>query len=106
MSERRTADRKLVDVFFNKFLEGYPYLCRTLDISEHGVLVETYAEPDIDADRFPLELRFPKAKESLWLWARRVRRTDRCEALEFLAMSLPAQKRLQCWLEEAARVTH
>jgi hypothetical protein len=102
MRERRTADRRLVDVFFNKFLDGYPYLCRSLDVSEHGVLVETYAEPEVDAERFPLELRFPHAKETLWLWARRVRRNGRQEAFEFLAMSQPAQKRLHQWIQEAA----
>jgi hypothetical protein len=102
MVERRIARRQPVDVFFNKFLGGYPYLCRTLDVSEHGVLVETYAEPEMDANRFPLELRFPGDKESLWLWAKRVRRHGKLQALEFVSMAPPAKRHLQRWLDAAA----
>src|SRR5688572_25679498 len=102
MSERRTSPRKPVDVFFNRFLDGYPYLCLAVDLSEKAVLVETYFEPDSRAERFPLELRFPGDKQSLWLWARRLWRQGQREALEFVGISGPAQKRIQRYLETAA----
>lgn len=94
MLERRSCERKPFDVYFNKFLDGYPYLCRGVDVSEKGILVETFAEPNVDAERFPLELRLPEDDETLWLWARRVRRDGTRQALEFVSISPPAQRKL------------
>ncbi len=92
--DRRNDRRKPVDIFFNKFLEGYPYLCRAIDVSPSGVLVETYAEPEMDADRFPLELRLPGDDDTLWIWARRVRRHGKTQALEFVSTSQAVKQRL------------
>jgi hypothetical protein len=102
MSDRRQAPRRPVDIFFNKFLDGYPYLCRAVDVSRAGVLVETYSEPEVDADQFPVELRFPDDSETLWLWARRVRREGTREALEFVSMSDPARQRLHSFVVQPA----
>lgn len=86
MSERRRNERKPVDLFFNKFLDGHPYLCRAVDLSERGMLAVTYTEPDVRAESFPLELRLPGQKRSLWVWARTARRGERHHAIEFLRM--------------------
>lgn len=86
MSERRRHTRKPVDLFFNKFLNGHPYLCRAVDLSEKGLLAVTYTEPDVAAESFPLELRLPGQKRSLWMWARTVRRSPKRHAIEFLRM--------------------
>ncbi len=102
MTERRNATRRSVDVFFNKFLDGYPYLCRSVDVSETGVLVDTYAEPEMEAVRFPLELRLPGERRTLWLWAKSVRSDGRTQAFEFVSMSTGAQKQLRRWLTTAA----
>ncbi len=90
-----------MDLFFNKFLDGYPYLCRTLDASEDGVLVETYAEPESQPERFPLELRFTGDRRSLWLWAKPVRTAGRFQALQFVGVSPAARRHLQSWLLRA-----
>ena len=102
MSDRRQSPRKPVDLFFNKFLDGYPYLCRAVDVSGAGVLIDTYSEPEVDADQFPVELRFPDDSETLWLWARRLRRNGKREALEFVSMSDPAKRRLRSFVAQAA----
>lgn len=86
MSDRRRHTRQPVDLFFNKFLNGHPYLCRAVDLSEKGLLAVTYTEPEVVAESFPLELRLPGQKRSLWMWARTVRRTKRRHAIEFLRM--------------------
>jgi hypothetical protein len=84
MSERRRFPRQQVDLFFNKFLDGHPYLCRAVDLSEKGLLAVTFTEPDVRAESFPLELRLPGQKRSLWVWARTARRADSSHAIEFL----------------------
>jgi len=86
MSERRRHTRQQVDLFFNKFLDGHPYLCRAVDLSEKGLLAVTYTEPELRAESFPLELRLPGQKRSLWVWARTARRGERHHAIEFLRM--------------------
>jgi len=101
MAERRSQARKGVDMYFNKFLSGYPYLCRCLDISLGGALVETYAEPDIAPERFPVELRLPGDDQSLWLWARRTRVSGSRQAFAFVNLSASVRQRLRRCLAAA-----
>jgi PilZ domain len=90
-----------MDLYFNKFLQGYPYLCRAVDLSTGGILVETFAEPEFPVDRFPLELRLPHEPDALWVWARHVRREGTRQALEFVALSKPASQKLSRYLTDA-----
>ncbi len=83
MDERRRSERLNLDLFFNKFLNGHPYLCRTLDVSPTGLLAVTFTEPMNQPERFPVELRLPNSAESMWLWARSVRRSGHSQAMTF-----------------------
>ena len=87
MDERRNSSRRNLDLFFNKFLNGHPYLCRTLDVSPTGLLAVTYTEPDSQSESFPVEIRLPNSHESLWLWAKTVRWTGRQQAMKFVRMA-------------------
>jgi hypothetical protein len=86
MPERRTAPRRLVDVFFNKFLDGQPYLCRAIDISRHGLSCDVFIEPKTTQKAFPIEIRLPEHSQSLWMWGRKVRALGRREAIRFVAL--------------------
>lgn len=88
-------------MYFNKFLSGYPYLCRCVDLSLGGVLVDTYAEPETTPERFPIELRLPGDKDSVWLWARRTRVTGSRQAFAFVNLSAAATRRLRRCLAAA-----
>ncbi len=83
MNERRRNERWNLDLFFNKFLNGHPYLCRTLDVSPSGLLATTFTEPMSQPERFPVELRLPNSNESIWLWAKSVRRSGHQQAMTF-----------------------
>lgn len=98
MSERRLHPRQQVDLFFNKFLDGHPYLCRAVDLSEKGLLALTFTEPEVRAESFPLELRLPGQKRSLWVWARTARRGMRHHAIEFLRMEPTDRRQLDAHL--------
>ena len=102
MLDRRTSPRKTVDVYFNRFLDGYPYLCLALDLSRSGLSIETFSEPETCAERFSLELRFPGDEDSLWLWARRLWRQGQREALEFVSLSGAARHRIERYLGAAS----
>jgi|GEM_PF-1928121 hypothetical protein len=95
MNERRHCNRKNLDLFFNKFLNGHPYLCRTVDVSPTGLLAVTYTEPDTQQQSFPVELRLADSDDSLWLWARTVRWAGRKQAMQFLRMDRRARARLR-----------
>ncbi len=86
MPERRHTTRRPFDVFFNKFLDGHPYLCRAVDISRNGVLCEVFTEPTTPHQSFPIELRLPGDERSLWVWGRKVRSTGKREAIRFIAL--------------------
>jgi hypothetical protein len=45
VSDRRSDHRAPLDVFANRFHEGYPYLCRVTDISRKGMRVCRFSEP-------------------------------------------------------------
>ncbi len=95
MNERRANPRQRVDIFFNKFIEGYPYLCRCLDLSPGGALVETFAEPAAGLERFPIELRLTEDDEPVWIWAKRQRCMGSRQALQFVSLGEPVRRKLQ-----------
>jgi hypothetical protein len=43
--DRRSNDRKPVDLLINRFLNGYPYMCRATDISRSGMRIVPMLEP-------------------------------------------------------------
>jgi hypothetical protein len=86
MRERRQTERKLFDVFFNKFLDGHPYLCRTLDISRSGLLCDVILQPENARVAFPLELELPGTARRLWVWGTRVRQAGAREAIRFVSL--------------------
>jgi hypothetical protein len=87
MVERRNETRRPVDLMFNKYIEGHPYLCQALNISGGGLLAATFCEPERQPESFAVELRFPGQDHSTWLWARTVRCDDRQQALAFMALA-------------------
>jgi hypothetical protein len=50
-TERRGDRRQRVDLLINRFLNGYPYLCRATDISRSGMRLVPLLEP-LDAPRY------------------------------------------------------
>src|SRR5580765_595195 len=50
-NDRRNNDRKPVDLLINRFLNGYPYMCRATDISRSGMRIVPMLEPT-EAPRF------------------------------------------------------
>jgi hypothetical protein len=103
MSERRIAPRIPVELFFNKYLGGHPYLCRSLNLSCSGILATTFVEPDTSADSFPIELRVPDSPDTVWVWARNAGRRGKCQVLEFLSVDYPGRERLESFIRNLAQ---
>ena len=98
MSDRRSASRFPIEIFFNKYLDGHPYLCRSVDLSTRGMLATTFVEPAGRAESFSLELRLPGASASVWVWAREAGRRGKRQALEFAAMHPSDEARIEQFL--------
>lgn len=99
MFNRRSQTRVPVDLFFNKYLDGYPYLCRGLNLSRTGLLAMTFSEPEQKMESFSIELRLPGEKSSLWLWARGVWRQSDCQAMQFVTPDRESRRRLHRFME-------
>ncbi|MBK7586793.1 MAG: PilZ domain-containing protein [Myxococcales bacterium] len=102
MDDRRRFPRKTVDVFLNKFIGGYPHLCRAVDISAGGMQLVGFHEPVTHMESFPLELRLPGDSHTMWLWARRISARGRRQVLEFVNPSAEDSHRLERFIESYA----
>jgi hypothetical protein len=64
-SDRRTNPRASIDVFANRFLDGYPYLCRATDISREGMRLHRFNEPEARNRYLGLQFQLPGSAEIL-----------------------------------------
>lgn len=89
-TDRRTAQRRSAQVYFNKYIDGQPYLCETIDISESGMLLRRVGEPDAPRACYALELAagpLSPGDQRIWLCASPVWQSGDMEALRFVASS-------------------
>jgi hypothetical protein len=62
-TNRRREDRRDVDLLVNRFLNGYPYLCRATDISRTGMRVVPLHEPTTKTRFMGLQFQLPGSSE-------------------------------------------
>jgi hypothetical protein len=62
-ADRRSCRRVPLDVLANRFLDGYPYLCRATDISRQGIRVRRFAEPCSRSRFVGLQFQLPGSDE-------------------------------------------
>ena len=67
MTDRRQSPRKRVDLLFNKYIDGYPHLCRTIDVSEGGLLLERASEPQIQREFYHVEIGLMDRTRADWV---------------------------------------
>jgi hypothetical protein len=109
-SDRRIAPRTRVDLLFNKYIDGYPHLCRTIDVSEGGMLLERVSEPEIDREFYPVEIGLmetetsERAPERVWLWAKQVWTDGTRQALKFIGVEERDLRKLNRLLERAGYI--
>ena len=102
----RSHLRRPIEMEFNQYLGGRPYLARSVDLSSAGLRAEWLEEPDGAPDEFSVELRLPNETEGLWIWGHRVWRRDGQYALRFVSMRPREQARLEEFLTPStARLT-
>jgi hypothetical protein len=101
--ERRSSKRPRVDLMINKYIDGYPYACRAVDISKGGVLLERIHEPKHDRTFYPVEIAVPGVKDRIWAWTRQVRASGRSQALRFVAMDPFDQILLDQYVDQKSR---
>lgn len=107
-SDRRQSPRTRVDLLFNKYIDGYPHLCRTIDVSSGGMLLERVSEPTHQRDFYPVEIGLldPKGDmvERLWIWAKQVWTDGERQALEFVELGDRDRRKLNRLLERAGMI--
>jgi len=58
-TDRRQDDRLPVDLLINRFLNGYPYMCRATDISRSGMRIVPMLEPTEAPKFMGLQFQLP-----------------------------------------------
>ena len=112
MTDRRNSPRKRVDLLFNKYIDGYPHLCRTIDVSEGGLLLERVSEPKVERDFYPVEIGLMessselegRAPERVWLWAKQVWSDGTRQALHFIGVEERDLQKLHSMLVRAGYI--
>ena len=61
--DRRGEARREVDLLINRFLDGYPYLCRATNISRTGIRVVPLHEPAVATRFMGLQFQLPGSEE-------------------------------------------
>jgi hypothetical protein len=61
--DRRGEARRDVDLLINRFLNGYPYLCRATNISRTGIRVVPIHEPAVATQFMGLQFQLPGSEE-------------------------------------------
>jgi hypothetical protein len=61
--DRRGEARRDVDLLINRFLNGYPYLCRATNISRTGMRVVPLSEPSVATRFMGLQFQLPGSQE-------------------------------------------
>src|SRR5688572_31306284 len=107
-TERRYGRRRpLHGILLNKYVGGFPYAVRLLDISETGARVRCLLEPEPtnaegdEAQRVALELEVPDTGDRLWLWAREIWRDGKRQALAFSGLTAGDRAMLRALLVES-----
>jgi hypothetical protein len=96
-TERRAAPRRNVEVYFNKYIDGQPFICEALELSETGMLARKIHEPDAPRACYAVELAGgggESGDERMWLCAAPVWTDGRVEALGFVGQSERDKARL------------
>ena len=103
-SERRAAPRRCVDVYFNKYIDGQPFVCEAIELSTTGMLVRKIHEPDAPRACYAVEIASMSegGEERIWLCATPVWTDGRVEALGFVGQSDRDRERLARLLDAAA----
>jgi PilZ domain len=61
--DRRGEARRKVDFLINRFLNGYPYLCRATNISRTGIRVVPLHDPAVATQFMGLQFQLPGSEE-------------------------------------------
>lgn len=57
--DRRNSNRAKVDVLINRFLDGHPYMCRMMDISQTGLRILPLSGPRTAQKFMGLQFQLP-----------------------------------------------
>ena len=57
--DRRRELRTTIDILINKYIGEDPHLCRAVNISRNGMLLQKVFEPDLATDEVTLEFVLP-----------------------------------------------
>jgi hypothetical protein len=100
--DRRAARRHPVEIYFNKYIDGVPHACETIELSSTGVLARRLLGPEVSLACYAVEIGDVGGTERLWLCATPVWQDGDIEALGFVGHSDTDRARLEALLTKVA----
>lgn len=102
-AERRTNRRAPLDILANRFLDGYPYLCRATDISRRGMKLHRFNEPDATSRFVGLQFQLPGSEEIITASGEVVFRDDdeKAVGIRFTHLSTSAAAAIERYLSRS-----
>ena len=102
--ERRCSPRSRVHLYFNKYIDGQPYLCECLELSATGMLVRRIREPDFERACYAIEIARGTDVDAdrLWLCVTPIWSVAGFEGLGFIAQSQRDRERVDTLLRACA----
>jgi hypothetical protein len=101
-TERRSNRRAPIDVLANRFLDGYPYLCRATDISRRGMRLRRFNEPEARSRFVGLQFQLPGCPDVITASGEVVSRDDtgRAVGIRFTHLSTAAAAAIDQFLSK------
>ncbi len=91
--DRRGDDRRPVDLLINRFLNGYPYMCRATDISRSGMRIVPMLEPTEAPKFMGLQFQLPGIDDVITASGEAVFVADQKGAVGIRFTKLPSESR-------------
>jgi hypothetical protein len=99
--ERRAAPRHSASIYFNKYIDGQPYIAEILELSQTGMLIRKIHEPDAPRACYAFEVA-PAGGDRFFLCGAPVWNSGPFEAIGFVAQSPADRARIEALIGSLA----
>ena len=103
-NDQRRDPRRPIDILLNKYVSGQPHICRGINMSRGGMLIDKGLEPDVPHLSVTVELELPGSPEVLCVEGvvLGADRDSRAMAIRFLRMPQRIAQLIERFIEGQA----
>ena len=103
MTDKRTTQRRPLNIYVNKIIDEQVFMCRATDVSTEGIYLSSLIEPELDGKKVGVEFSLSPKGEVMWAAGEVVREGMRGGArgsgIRFTAIPEAYKARLERFVE-------